>query len=302
MKYRIMIAAALVGLSASTVRAADKPKDALPTVTKCAASYGTVALADGESQGWTEFGLGSPRELLAAIVADSGCFSMHDPASGLPATFLLSAAVGSKEAIDPTMNAVKAGATEGLVRSGALGKMGGFGGMGGKALGMLGGMGGKKKTIAAGLRVLSPATGQTLAYGSAESVKSSITLGGSGGWGFANSAAGGVGQYAGSKDGVQLATAFIKAYNAVTAQGSVLASAPKAVAPVQMAAVPMVPALPKVTTAVDTQLYAGPAKGATVRAVRAGTQLTPTGKREGLFAEVKDSFGTSGWVSVEDMK
>jgi hypothetical protein len=298
MKYRIMTAALLTSLATSTVLAADKPKDALPSIAKCASSYGTIALADGESQGWTEFGLGSPRELLAALVAESGCFSMHSPESGLPATFLMSAAVGSTEAIDPTVNAVKAGATEGLVRSGALGKMGGFGGMGGKALGMLGGLGGKKKTVAAGLRVLSPATGQTLVFGSAESVKSSITLGGSGGWGFANSAASGVNQYTGSKDGLQLTTAFIKAFNAVTAQGGVLASVPKVIAPVQVAAA----ALPKVSTAIATQLYAQPTKGTVLRALRAGTELAPTGKREGLFAEVKDNFGTSGWVSVEDMK
>jgi hypothetical protein len=38
-----------------------------------------------------------------------------------------------------------------------------------------------------------------------------------------------------------------------------------------------------------------------VRALRAGTDLTPTGKRDGLFIEVKDSYGTQGWVSVEDL-
>ena len=39
-----------------------------------------------------------------------------------------------------------------------------------------------------------------------------------------------------------------------------------------------------------------------VRKLRAGTTLTPTGKRDGLFVEVEDSFGTKGWVSVEDMR
>jgi hypothetical protein len=295
MIIRSALALAITSVAISNAQAADKPKDALPTISKCSTSFGSIALADGDTQGWTDLGLGSPRELLAVIVAESGCFTVHSAATGLPATFLMSAVAGASETVDQNIGAAKTAAVQGLARSGALGRLGGFGGAGGKALGMLGGLGGKKKTIAAGLRVLSPATGQTVAYGSAESVKSTFTLGGEGGWGFANSAARGVSQYTGSKDGVQLATAFIKAYNAVTAQSSALASVPKSAAPVASA-------LPHVATAIDTQLYAQPAKGTSVRTMRAGTQLTPTGKREGMFVEVKDSFGTTGWVSVEDMK
>ena len=280
-------------LSVSTAaHAAEKPKEQLPAVSKCQASFGSVALTDGDTQAWNELGLGSPRELLAAVVAESGCFTMHSAATGQPANFLMTAVAGSKEEVDKTIDQAKGAAIQGLARSGALSRMGGgaFG-----ALGALGGLGGKKKIINAGLRVLSPASGMTVASGSAESVKSSITFGGAGGWGWAGSAAGGLGQYTGSKNGVQLSTAFIKAYNMVVSQGSALSAVPKYAAPAAAA-----PAL--VTVAVDTQLYAGPAKGATVRALRAGTTLTPTGKREGLFVEVKDNFGTTGWANVEDMK
>ena len=280
-------------LSVSTAaHAAEKPKEQLPAVSKCQASFGSVALTDGDTQAWNELGLGSPRELLAAVVAESGCFTMHSTATGQPANFLMTAVAGSKEEVDKTIDQAKGAAIQGLARSGALSRMGGgaFG-----ALGALGGLGGKKKIINAGLRVLSPASGMTVASGSAESVKSSITFGGAGGWGWAGSAAGGLGQYTGSKNGVQLSTAFIKAYNMVVSQGSALSAVPKYAAPLAAA-----PAL--VTVAVDTQLYAGPAKGATVRALRTGTTLTPTGKREGLFVEVKDNFGTSGWANVEDMK
>jgi hypothetical protein len=291
MMKQTFLAVTALSLATAPASAADKAKDALPTISKCATSFGSIALADGDSQGWTELGLGSPRELLAAIVAESGCFTMHSASSGAPATFLMSAVAGASEAVDQGIGVARAGAIQGLARSGALGRLGGFGGMGGKALGMLGGMGGKKKTISAGLRVLSPATGQTVAYGSAESVKTSLTLGGEGGWGFANSAVRGVSQYTSSKDGIQLATAFINAYNAVTQQSGALSSVPKPVLAVAI-----------IATAIDTQLYAQASKGTIVRALRAGTQLTPTGKRDGMFAEVKDSFGTQGWVAVEDMK
>lgn len=292
---RTLIAALLAsGLAATPARAADKAKDTLPQVAKCETSYGSLAITDGDNQGWTQFGLGSPRELLAAIAAESGCFTMHNAGSGAPATFLMSAIAGSKEEVDQTVGAVKAAATEGLVRSGALAKMGGgaFG-----ALGMLGGLGGKKKTVSVGLRILSPQTGLTVANGTADSVKSSVTFGGAGGFGWTNTVAGGASSYMTTKEGAQLTTAFINAFNAVVAQGAALAAAPKpvAVAPAAPAAVP--------TVAVDTKLYAMPARtAAVVRTLRAGTTLTATGKREGLFVEMKDSYGSSGWVSVEDMK
>lgn len=293
MRYRFLALAVSSGLCASGAVA----KDAAPPlqVTKCTQSFGSIALTDGDSQAWTQFGLGSPRDLIAAIIAESGCFQAHSPASGVPATFLMTAVAGAKEEIDQTVNTAKGLATEGLLRSGALGGMGG-GAI--RAMGMLGGLGGKKKTISAGLRVLSPATGMTIASGTGDAVSSSITMGGAGGWGWAATAAGGAAQYAGSKDGQMLTGAFIKAYNSVVAQSGALAAAPRPVA----AAVPVPAAAAMATVAVDTQLYAQPAKGKASRALRAGTTLTPTGRRDGLFIEAKDSFGTTGWVSVEDLR
>ena len=62
-------------------------------------------------------------------------------------------------------------------------------------------------------------------------------------------------------------------------------------------------AFPGAVVAVDTVMRAAArADAPAVRSLRAGTELDPTGKREGLFLEVKDNFGTLGWVSVEDLK
>ena len=57
------------------------------------------------------------------------------------------------------------------------------------------------------------------------------------------------------------------------------------------------------TVAADTTLFkqANTLSGE-VRSLRAGTELTPTGQKDGLFVEVSDSYGNSGWVSVEDLK
>ena len=57
------------------------------------------------------------------------------------------------------------------------------------------------------------------------------------------------------------------------------------------------------TVAVDTKMRAMPAAdAAAVRGLRAATTLIPTGQKAGLFVEVTDTYGTKGWVSVEDLR
>ena len=261
------------------------------TLTKCEASLGTIAVVDGDTQGWTKFGLGSPRELINALALESGCFTPHNAAGGQPATYLMNVIAGDKEEVDKGIEMAKGAAVEGLVRSGAATRMlGGMGGFGGSALGMLGGLGGKKKTVAAGIRLINPASGQTLVSGSGDVTRTSITLGGMGA-GFQQGVA--AAGYGSSRDGQMLAEAFIKAFNAVATQGAALP--PPAAAPAAAA--------PEAVLAVDSQMFSAPDKtSAALRAVRAGTTLTPTGKREGLFVELDDGYGTKGWVSVEDLK
>lgn len=285
---------AVLSMVSTAALAADKEPPV--TLTKCDKSYGSVALVDGDTQGWTKYGLSSPRELIAAMARESGCFSLHDPASGKPATFLMNVIAGDKEEVDQAIEKAKGVAMEGLVRSGAAsGMMRSIPGAG-SMLGMFGGFGGKKKVVAAGIRLISPANGQTVASGSGEVKKTTISFGGGGGTlGAVASGATGA-AYAGSKDGQMLIEAFVKAFNGLSGQGPALASLAPAAAPA-----PAAPA--NATTAIDTKMFtAADLKSATLRTVRAGTALTPTGQRQGLFIEVQDSFGTKGWVSVEDMR
>ncbi len=290
------IAMCIVGGPAA--HAADK---APVTLAKCDAPLGTIAVVDGDTQGWTKYGLESPRGLIAAMATESGCFTVHSSASGQAADFLINAIAGDKEEVDKGVEKAKTAVLEGAVRSGftaaahalrgaAVGALAGNVPVLGGMMGMFGGFGGKKKTIAAGLRVIDPRSGQTLVAGSGVVTKSTVTFGGMGG--VANAAGG----YGSSKDGQQLATAFVKAFNGVVGQASALQTA-KAALP---AAAPA--AAPGYVVAVDTQMYATPAKGTALRALRSATTLTPTGKRDGLFVEVRDSVGTQGWVSVEDLK
>ena len=279
----------LAMLAAAPAIAGDKDKDV--QLAKCEQSFGTVAITDGDQQGWTQMKLASPRPMLATLIRQSGCFTLHDPASGKPADFLLFAVAGSKEEIDKSMDLAKGALTEGLVRSGAAGQVLSKVPMGGALFGMFGGLGGKKKTVMAGLRIMSPATGQTLIAGTGESRKSFIKVMGASDW---VSSVGEMGGYGSSSDGKMLTGAFVEAFNGVVAQGSVLAAARPA---------PQPAAAPTYTVAVDTQLWPGASKAGTpVRTLRATTMLTPTGARNGLFVEVTDSYGTKGWVSVEDLR
>ena len=263
------------------------------TLNKCDHSYGTIAVVEGDTQGWSDYGLGSPRELINSLAVESGCFTPHNAAAGTPADFLMNVVAGDSEEVDKSVEMAKSAAAEGLVRSGAAGSLVSKVPVGGALLGMFGGLGGKKKRVAAGIKLLSPATGQAIVTGTGEVRKTSISFGGNDGWSAGANAAG----YGASKDGKMLVEAFVKAFNAVSAQGATLASLP-----VARAAAPAAPAAPEATVAIDTVMRATPAAdGASVRSLRAGTDLVPTGKRDGLFIEVKDGYGTQGWVSVEDL-
>ncbi|MFO6446827.1 SH3 domain-containing protein [Erythrobacter sp. NE805] len=262
-----------------------------PELVRCEAPIGSVALVEGDQAGWSNWGLGSPRSLIAALALESGCFTVDNPADATPAQFLVTLIAGSQEEVDKGMELAKGAATEALVRSGAAGSVLRGVPMGGAVLGMFGGLGGKKKTYAAGLRVVSPANGLTVAAGQGVVRRSSISFAG-GGWasGAANAAG-----YGASKDGQMLTEAFVIAFNALVAQRQLMEGAAE---PAAAAAAPA-----GASVAVDTVMRAAATReGAVVRNLRVGTSLTPTGRREGLFVEVKDSFGTTGWVSVEDLR
>ena len=278
--------AAIIASSAPAVA-----KSATVDLTHCDTSYGTIAVVDGDTQGWNNFGLGSPRELVAVIARESGCFEVHSAASAAPANFLVNVIAGDKEEVDQGVQAAKGLATDAFVRSGAAGQVLGRVPGAGALMGMFGGLGGKKKVVAAGIRVVSPANGQTLIAGTGEVKKSTLSFAGGTPWIAGADAAG----YAGSKDGKMLTEAFIIAYNSVVSQAGTLSA-------VQTAA-PAAAVSKSYTVAVDTNLYVSADENAqTVRALRADTELTPTGSKDGLFVEVSDNYGTKGWVSVEDLR
>lgn len=210
-----LIAAIAAFVAAAPALAKSEPAPPV-TLTKCETSYGIIAVVDGDTQGWTKYNLGSPRDLINALALESGCFTPAE-AGGPAATFLMNVVAGDKEEIDRSINLATSAAKEGLARSGVLARAGGIGG---SAIGgMLGRFGGKKKTVAAAIRLINPANGTTMVSGSGEVQKSTLTFG-EGGGGLLGG--GDTSGYASSKDGKMLIEAFIKAFNGVTDQGVAL--------------------------------------------------------------------------------
>src|SRR3546814_11420816 len=61
--------------TAALLAAASAPamaKEEAVALTKCDSSHGTIAIVDGDTQGWSEYGLGPPRELINSLAIDSG--------------------------------------------------------------------------------------------------------------------------------------------------------------------------------------------------------------------------------------
>lgn len=288
-----IVAMASAAMVLAPAPAAAKGEAPVQLVT-CTESLGTIAVVEGDTQGWSAYGLGSPRELVNALATESGCFTPHNAASGVPANFLMNVVAGNSEEVDKSVEMAKSAAVEGLVRSGAASSMLRSVPGAGAVLGMFGGLGGKKKTLAAGIKLLSPASGLTVATGQGVVKKSTLTFGGAGGLNTAAAASG----YGGSKDGKMLAEAFVLAFNDLVAQKAAIAAAPKLTPAVAVAQ----PAAALATVAANTAMLEAPAANAkVVRTLRVGTTITPTGRRDGLFIEAKDSFGTTGWVSVESL-
>jgi len=287
--FHALVVASLASGALVAAPAQAKGGDEAVKLATCTESLGSIAVVEGDTQGWSEFGLGSPRELINSLAVESGCFTPHSPASGDAADFLMNVVAGDSEEVDQSIEVAKSAAMQGLVSSGAAGSLLSSVPGAGAVLGMFGGLGGKKKRLAAGIKLLNPASGQAIAAGQGVVKKSTLSFGGAGAWNAGAAAAG----YGSSKDGKMLVEAFVIAFNQLVAQKATIAAAPTSggAGDNDMA-----------TVAAATAMLETPSASAKVlRNLRVGTTLIPTGKREGLFIEAKDNFGTLGWVSVESI-
>ena len=292
--YAIILGGAL---GANSAMAADEP-----TIPSCDRTYGTVAISEpsGGNSWWQSYDLENPEALIEYYITESGCFQLVDRGAGLQmgmnerqlnqsGDLQVGSEMGGGQLVAADFFMVPDLVTQdddtgGKSLGGLLG-----GRVGGTVGGLLGGV--KTKNIEADtiLSLVNARTGvqSVTARGKAEKRNLSFGLGG-----LLGSAGAGYGSYQDTEVGRIIAVAYATAYTDLVAkvQASAGSLADNA-APKQSHVI-----------AVDTQMYAQPSRGETVRSLREGMNVYPTGNREGAFLEVKDKFDTQGWVSVEDLQ
>ena len=285
----------------ATLSALAQAKDEEPSIPKCDAPYGSVALTEPSGGGgwWQTYDLENPEALIKYYVMESGCFTLVDRGAGLQmgmneralnesGDLQMSSNVGGGQLVSADFFLVPDLVADDDDKGGSL--IGGL--IGGKVGGNLGGIlgGVKTKNLEADtiLTLVNSRTGvQTVtARGKAQKRDLSLGVGGLLGVGA------GIGSYQDTEIGRVIAIAYATAYtdlvSKVQSSGGALADAG---APAQSYIV-----------ALDTDMYLQAERGDSVRGLREGMNVFPTGNRDGAFMEVQDKFGTTGWVSVEDLQ
>jgi len=294
--YVLLIAGLALQIQAPFAVAMDEPE-----IPQCSQTYGTLALRepDDNRYWWRQYNLENPEALIKLYVNESGCFTLVDRGEGLEMRSDERALADSGELqVDSNIGRGQLVAADFFLIPDLIAKDSdsggkGFGGLiggkiGGTVGGLIGGMKTKKLEADTILTLVNARTGVQTATVRGQASKTDISFGGGG---LVGAIAGVGGGYADTEIGRVIATAYATAYTELVAKVQSSAGATDNSAPSQ-----------SYQMAVDTAMYATASRGTTVRKLRAGMNVYPTGQREGAFMEVKDKFGTTGWVSVEDLK
>ncbi|MFK8032395.1 MAG: CsgG/HfaB family protein [Gammaproteobacteria bacterium] len=289
-----LTAAASISLSQSAV--AEEP-----SIPYCDKSYGKLALREPNRNNywWRRYNLENPEALLKYYVSESGCFTMVDRGEGLDMRRDERNLADSGELqVDSNFGGGQVVAADFFLVPDLLAKdknsggkkLGGLiaGKLGGKAGGLLGGLKTKKLEAEAILTLVNARTSVQQASTRGKAQKTDVSFGGGG---LIGGIAGIGGGYADTNIGRVISAAYADAYTQLVNKVKGGSADINADAPSQ-----------SYVMAVASELYSNPSRGSSVRKLRAGMRVYPTGKREGAFMEAKDKFGTTGWVSVEDLQ
>ena len=263
----------------------------------CGHVLGTIALVDGDGQGWKAYQLGAPSTLLKAFVSKSGCFKLVNRGSGMEAIKREQALAGGGNlqrgsnvgggqiktadwllvADVAGQNQNSGGSNVGGIASGLMGNK--FGGLGG----LVGGIKTNKVEAQTVLSLVNTRTSEEEYNIEGFAKKSDVSFGAGGfsGW----SAAGG-GAYSNTDVGKVVGLAFLDAYvQLVTKMGGLNANV-QATAPRQ-----------SFIATQNFDLKRSPSKSSsTVRKIDSGMMLYPLGGKEDMWWEVEDENGNVGWV------
>jgi curli biogenesis system outer membrane secretion channel CsgG len=266
-------------------------------IPQCGKVLGTIALVDGDGQGWKAYQLGAPSTLLKTFVSKSGCFKLVNRGAGMEAIQREQALAGGGNlqrgsnvgggqiktadwllvADIAGQNQNSGGSAVGGIASGLLGSK--FGGLGALA----GGINTKKVEATIVLSLVNTRTSEEEYNIEGFAKKSDFSWGAAGfsGW----NAAGG-GSYASTDVGKVVGLAFLDGYRQLVTQMGGLSADIVAKAPRQSF----------IATAAF-ELKRSPSKSSgTVRKIESGMMLYPLGGKEEMWWEVEDENGNVGWV------
>ncbi len=322
-------AAALSSVPAMAKKAPDKTVSDIPI---CGKVIGTAAILEPDTQWWREYELGSPELLIKYFVSKSKCFRLVDRNKGLAMRSVERAMADSGELRQGSkMGKGQVKAADFFIvpdlvgsnrNSGGTNIGGLLGGMlgGGVVGGLVGGISLKKKEANVLLTVVDARSTEQVAMAEGHYKKTDLGWGAGGGvfGGFGGAA--GVSSYANTDIGKVITMAYLEAYfNLVNemggnpivpntsasdepATGGARSSSSSKSSLAQSSNNTSVAAAPstsfKVTQGIAMMKTAAE-KSAVLRQLPPGAILKATGKKNGLFWEVQDRGGTTGWVNAD---
>ncbi len=293
-----ILAGLLCGLAMSgqALAAAPAQTNQIPT---CSRNLGTLAVAEPESNWWTERELGSPAALLKVFVNKSHCFTLVDRNKGMAAAMAerglasggelrggSNIGKGQIKAADYVLvpDLVTQNNNAGGNNIGGL--IGGL--IGNRTLGaVVGGISLKKKTADVVLTVTDVRSSEQVAMVEGHAKQTDLGWGAGGGLFSGGFGAAGASGYDNTEIGKVVTLAYLQAYTDMVSQLGGL-SGNAAASNVQQA----------VTVNKPGRLFANASgSGAVVRPLEPGMMLYPTGNKKGAMWEVNDELGNKGWVS-----
>lgn len=292
-------AAVAMGLSMSAVAKVENTKGSTKTaeIPVCGKVLGTIALVDGDGQGWKAYQLGAPSTLLKTFISKSGCFKLVNRGAGMEAIQREQALAGAGNlqrgsnvgggqiktadwllvADVAGQNQNSGGSAVGAIAGGMLGSR--FGGLGALA-------GGIKTSKVEAQTVISLVNTRTSEeeYNIEGFAKKSDFSWGAGG--FAGWAGAGGGAYASTDVGKVVGLSFLDAYRQLVTQMGGLSANVVASAPRQ-----------SFVAIASVDMKRSPSKSSSsVRTLDSGMMVYPLGGKEDMWWEVEDENGNVGWV------
>ena len=269
-------------------------------IPRCSKPLGTIALIDGDGQGWKAYQLGAPSTLLKTFVTKSGCFKLVNRGAGMEAIQREQALAGEGNLQrGSNVGGGQIKSADWLLVADVAGQNQNSGGsaLGGIAGGLIGGRfgalaGGIKTSKVEAQTVLSLVNTRTSdeefnIEGFAKKSDFSFGAGGFVGWGGV-----GGGAYENTDVGKVVGLAFLDAYRQLVEQMGGMDASLVAEAPRQ-----------SFVAIASVDMKRSPSKSSsTVRTLDGGMMVYPLGGKEDMWWEVEDENGNVGWVMNDKLQ